>query len=347
MTNDKFSDPNQEILSLKPPAIPKRSRLFSLSPEGVGTPYTESLTSYLNRLAKEHCLTPRQLIMSDVAPLMVSKNFDTSFRNKKVSSVFANSDAKPALNGMKAKTQNLTQVMSDLTQRRDIKFLSFLSWKGIIDDRNLFRQYRAWCPQCFEQWRQEQKIIYEPLLWSLREVDYCPSHNCKLINECPHCHFNLPVIANYLQIGYCSNCKLWLGNKMVVHENIIIKIDSEDIQWNQYKINALGELIGISNKLSFSFTLQELIQKLQIILLCCGKAVNQDLTKFIPLGKLMEQLKINIIQHSDKPVNLIKLIIPICYQINLSITQLFLEDLEGFAQLLVKNFNLSMQFYKC
>src|SRR5262249_51898054 len=36
--------------------IPPRSRLFPLIPRGIGTGQAESLTSYIMRLAKAHCL---------------------------------------------------------------------------------------------------------------------------------------------------------------------------------------------------------------------------------------------------------------------------------------------------
>ncbi len=50
------------------PSIPARSRLFQLEPIGIGTPYVESLTSYIVRLAKAHCLLPRTLITKMIAP---------------------------------------------------------------------------------------------------------------------------------------------------------------------------------------------------------------------------------------------------------------------------------------
>ncbi len=66
-----------ECWNLKPLEISPRSRLFCLEPVAVGTPYTESLSSYLNRLAQEHCLTSQRLIMGEIAPLIL-KNKDKS-----------------------------------------------------------------------------------------------------------------------------------------------------------------------------------------------------------------------------------------------------------------------------
>lgn len=334
-------DDQLEVVSLKAPLLPKRSRLYFIEPIGVGTPYTESLTSYLNRLAYEHCLTPKQLIMREVAPQIMGQDFEASLLKKKVSTLFANSDAKPALNGMKVMTQNLTQALEVLTQRKDIKFLSFLSWKEVINGRGLFRQYRAWCPQCYEQWQSENKSVYDPLIWSLRDVNYCIHHRCHLVDKCPYCSSNLPVIANFLQLGYCSQCKLWLGSQEEQNKNVVEELSPERIQWNDYKTTSLGEIIAITPQLSSLPTLQGINQKLQMILFCGERIVARDLTQFISLGKLMEQLKITVNQYYDRPFNLVKLIVPVCYQTQLSVTQFFMEELNVMGQTLLDNFRIN------
>ena len=60
--------------------IPQRSRLYSLEPIGVGTPFTESLSSYLTRLAQEHCVTQKKLIMTEIAPLILNDKFEPEMR---------------------------------------------------------------------------------------------------------------------------------------------------------------------------------------------------------------------------------------------------------------------------
>ena len=116
--------------------------------------------------------------------------------SKNVSTIFGNSDAKPAINGMRDMTRSLTQALESLTLRQDLRYLSCLTWKGIIKERGLFRQHKAWCPQCFEQWRQENKPIYEPLIWSFKDISYCSEHNCQLVDRCPHCESQLKAISD-------------------------------------------------------------------------------------------------------------------------------------------------------
>jgi len=175
------------------------------------------------------------------------------------------------------------------------------------------------------------------LLWSFREVDVCLYHNCLLIDECPHCSSCLPVIANLLQLGFCSRCKGWLGSQR--DEKQLFK--TEQMEWNQYKIKSIGELIAVAPKLEVQPTFENLVKKLQLILFCFERAVNQDLTRFIKLGKIMEQLKIALGQHYNKPFHLIQLVSPVCYQADISISQLFLEDFNSLSEILLNNFQIN------
>ncbi|MBD1836278.1 TniQ family protein [Cyanobacteria bacterium FACHB-472] len=326
-----------EMWDLQKPAIPARSRLYHLEPIGVGTLYTESLSSYLCRLAQEHCVTFQKLVMGEIAPQMMEQDYEVALIKKNISTLFSNSDAKPAINGMREKTQSLVQALKELTQRRDLKFLSILTWKGVINERELFRQYRAWCPQCNEQWRREKKVIYEPLLWSFREVNICLHHNCILVDKCPHCGSRLPVIANSLKLGFCSRCKDWLGSQQDESE----VLTDDELEWTQYKIKSIGKLIAVTPKLGYQPSLEALTRKLQLISFCFERVVNQDLTQFIRLGKIMEQLKIALTQHYDKPFHLIDIVIPVCSQAKISISQLFLEDFNSLSTVLFGNLKIN------
>ena len=158
-----------------------------------------------------------------------------------------------------------------------------------------------------------------------------------LIDECPFCSSRLPVIANSLKLGFCSRCKDWLGSQQ--DESQVLTDD--ELEWTQYKITSIGDLIAVAPQLEYQPSLENLTRKLQLILFCFERAVNQDLTRFIKLGKIMEQLKIALGQHYDKPFNLISLVIPVCYQANLSISQLFLEDFNSLTEILLRNFQIN------
>ena len=335
MSNINDLEIYDRIIFPKSLKIPQRSRLYSLDPIEVGTPFTESLSSYLTRLAQEHCVTPKKLIMGEIAPIIIGEKYHSEIVSKNVSTLFGNSDAKPAINGMRDMTRSLVNALQQLTLCQNLQYLSCLTWKEVIKERGLFRQEKVWCPMCFEQWRQENKPIYEPLLWSFKDVTYCPQLHCKLVDRCPHCDSQQKAIANNSRLGYCDHCKQWLG---YVDSDAEIKINEKERQI----ITGIGELIATAPLLNSPPTLPDLIQKLQLIQFSFERSLRQDLTKFITLGKILEQLKITITQHKSKPLNLINLLIPVCNLAKISISQLFKEDVSTLGSIL--NINLTQQY---
>ena len=263
----KQDDIYHELWNPKPLKICQPTHLFSIKPIGVGTPYTESLSSYLTRLAKEHCVTPKKLIMGEIAPLIMGEKYQPDMISKNASTLFGNSDSKPAINGMRDMTESLTQALEKLTMREDLRYLSCLTYQGIIKERGLFRQHKAWCPQCFEQWRQENKLLYEPLIWSFKDVNYCSQHHCQLVDRCPHCDSQLKAISDRSVIGFCSECKKWLGNK----SNLAAKIGDRD----STTIQGIEILIEVTSRLDYQPTLSDAMQKLQLIHFYFEQAVDK------------------------------------------------------------------------
>ena len=63
-----------EVRDLIPPALPPRSRLFHLEPVGLGTPWVESLTGYIARLAEAHGIETNKLVTREILPLLGRAN---------------------------------------------------------------------------------------------------------------------------------------------------------------------------------------------------------------------------------------------------------------------------------
>ncbi|MBW4595793.1 MAG: TniQ family protein [Brasilonema angustatum HA4187-MV1] len=323
-----------EHWSLKPPEIPQRSRLFSLEPVAVGTPHTESLSSYLHRLAQAHCLTSQKLLMGEIAPLILKDEDKSELLSKNLSNLLGNSDAKPTINGMREMTGKLVTVLEELTMREDLRFLTLLSWKGMIYDQGLFRNYRAWCPCCWEEWKQENKTIYEPLLWSFKDIEFCLIHKQRLIEECPHCGSRLPVMARFSSAGFCSRCYGWLGQEIK---------GEEEIEKYRVNIQGIGELIALTSQLGYKPIPIELTRKLQLILLVFEQVIEKDLKLLGDLGGIMESLRIASTTNQSQPYHLVKLIIPVCEKAKISVSQLFGLDFKELGKILFGNFNLKLK----
>ncbi|MDJ0572718.1 MAG: TniQ family protein [Pleurocapsa sp. MO_192.B19] len=329
--NDIYTDLwSPQALKIRP-----CSHLFSLKPIGIGTSVTESLSSYLCRLADEHCVSLQKLVTQEISSLIIDRQREQDSTSRSISSIFGNSDAKPAINGMREMTRSLINTLEQLTLRQDLRYLSCLTYQGVIKDRSFFRQHKAWCHQCFEQQKQERQIVYEPLLWSFKDVNYCLQHKCQLQDRCLHCDSTQKAIANNSRLGFCDRCKQWLGSE----RNDEIEIVEKERQIP----TGIGELIATAPALDSPPTLPDTIQKLKLIQLSFERSFRQDLTQFIALGKVLEQLKIAIAHHPDKPLNLVGLLIPVCSLADISVAQFFKEDISGMSKILSVNFNSQIQ----
>lgn len=324
-----------EHWSLKSPEVPQRSRLFSLEPVAVRTPYAESLSSYLHRLAQAHCLNSQKLVMGEIAPLILKDEDKSELLAKNLSHLLGNRDAKPTINGMREMTAKLITVLEELTMRQDLRFLTLLSWKGMIYEKGLFRNYRAWCPCCWETWKQENKTIYEPLLWSFKDVEFCLIHKQRLIEECPHCDSRLPVMARFSPAGFCSCCYRWLGQEIK---------GKEEIEKHRVNIQGISELIVLTPQLGYRPIPIELTRKLQLILLVFEQAIGKDLKLLGDLGGIMESLRIASTRNQSQPYHLVKLIIPVCEKAKISVSHLFGSDFKELSQILFGNFSLKLKF---
>ncbi|MDJ0536615.1 MAG: TniQ family protein [Xenococcaceae cyanobacterium MO_207.B15] len=185
------------------PAAPSRSRLFPLEPSGLGTPYVESLTSYLTRLAEAHNVLVGDLVAKEIKTIVPKKYKSKDLFCTKHKSGTANSTGKVA--------KYLLSALSSLTFRQDLKFLTLTQWSQVLPQRNLIHPTKNWCPLCYQEQYQNNRIIYDPLIWFLKPLEACPVHKIKLQSKCPHCGESLPSLARNSQSGYCSNCEQWLG----------------------------------------------------------------------------------------------------------------------------------------
>lgn len=142
-----------EPLDLMLPTIPPRSRLFHLEPIGLGTPYVESLTSYINRLARLHFVQLRKLITQEVLPLLrISSSSKADIDPKESQSI-------ATLNGITPQVGEWVRALAQLTLREGLQFLSMLTWSNIADQKGVVRSIRAWCPVCYDEWQRTSRYF--------------------------------------------------------------------------------------------------------------------------------------------------------------------------------------------
>ncbi|MBE8989980.1 TniQ family protein [Nostoc sp. LEGE 12450] len=228
-----------EFWNLEKPTIPQRCQLFPLEPIGIGTLYMESLSGYIARLADYHTITAEELILSKIIPLMGHKTSSASSINI-INHLFGVQDSLTTASQTRVNiATTLIQVLEELTQRQDLSCLWPLKWASIFFGFSILRLHQAWCPVCYDTWRTNNRVIYNPLLWLVNTIKECPHHEYQsLIEQCPHCQQEFPPLSRYSRPGYCSICHLWLGGLQL---NQVVNEETESVDfWRQQLIAPLS-----------------------------------------------------------------------------------------------------------
>jgi hypothetical protein len=234
-----------ESWNIEMPCMSTRSQLYNLEPIGMGTGCAESLTSYIARLAVAHSLTPAVLLGRTLAPFM-DKNYclQGDARPGARRSPLGNSfgEYAKAINGIGVIAKDWVIALQNLTLRSDLNFLTMIPWADVFTNRNLLRSSRRWCPSCYHDWRGDGQQIYEPLLWTFRDLEVCAKHQRRLISQCQHCDHKLPWLGRCSQPGYCSKCGEWLGTSLDQVSNDTPILDYE-LKWQIWVAKNLEEMI--------------------------------------------------------------------------------------------------------
>lgn len=239
-----------EEWELDPPTIPPRSRLFHLEPVGVGTPETESLTGYVARLAEAHGVTTRELVRHEILPFLGREHLAAAYNAGLLSAFWRNETR--ALNGTRTLARNLVRALETLTGRQNLRFLTLLTWSEVLPVQHLQRRSRAWCPACYEGWRQSGHVVYEPLLWSLVAVTVCPQHRRRLRLVCPYpeCRRPSPWLSSRSRSGHCAACGRWLGDAGEAELTEGQVLSEEEMRTQAWTAHAVGELIAAAPDLT-------------------------------------------------------------------------------------------------
>lgn len=222
-----------ELIAETPSPSPSPSRLYHLEPVGVGTPFVESLSSYVGRLAAAHCVSTSSLVRYEVSPLLSHTYMQP---DKATSNSFR---AAGAMNGRCKTAAEWVETLTRLTLRNDIISTTFLPFSKIVPDRGLLKHERAWCPCCFEDWKAGCLPIYEPLLWKVRYVMICPVHQVKLRSSCPNCGKERQHLEPQFVPGFCSCCGNWLGSPVGT------QFSEHDLAKFLWTANSVGSLLAL------------------------------------------------------------------------------------------------------
>ncbi|WP_255258698.1 TniQ family protein [Bacillus thuringiensis] len=172
----------------------------------VGTPMVECLMSYLGRLALAHNVELTKL----AAHIIALHPCKRSLYPKQFASVPRLWSA--SFYGTGKTATMIAESLELLTLQKGFKYMTMLTWKEVIHNR-MFSFDKKWCPECFDEWSEANKEIYEPLMWYLTSTNACLKHKRKLESLCPNPKCKKSKSARIEYPGYCYRCGNWLGQK--------------------------------------------------------------------------------------------------------------------------------------
>lgn len=214
-----------------------------LPPLNTGTPFVESMTSYLSRLAK-YCDIDFTRLVKTVASY--KNDFGDPTEGETETWI-------QSCNGISTLAENLSFCLQKLTLRNEFDYLSMVRWKKIIspDKDGMFKKHRAWCAHCIHEWQQKDMLIHEPLIWSLKNVEICLLHTTPLTQVCPLCEKLQAYAYHKRGIGYCTSCGCRISgmrpSDLTIYPTSYKELVGDQGNWFE---NSIGALLSVSSSIS-------------------------------------------------------------------------------------------------
>ncbi len=299
--------------------VPPRSRLYSLKPLGIGTPYVESLTGYVSRLADAHAVSVGNLVGRELSVIgsIPSRPFGPFVPRDRTTGPHGFHGRARAADGLGETAKRWVGALERATRQTNLRFLTLLPFQGVFSGKGLFRYTRAWCPACYEDWRRSGSILYEPLLWTIGLVTICPRHGCPLEGVCPHCGGSMKPLGLYARPGYCSKCLEWLGSTGISDVGTQPHPE-EEVDAALWHARAVGELFAVAPELKFPATVFKANFR------ACLNAVAEGNTRALAHASLVSRCAVDCLQ-TGRSLPQLDTLLRICHHLNIPST-VFLEN---------------------
>lgn len=123
---------------------PPRSRLFTLTPQGIGTRDQESLVSLSVRTCHAPAVNPRRMI-AEIFP-----SAEPQIARLATAPFFGKLSA--TINGLGQYAELFASAMEKLAGHENLRALTMLPWQGLFphNGQGLLARQRRWCPTCLK-----------------------------------------------------------------------------------------------------------------------------------------------------------------------------------------------------
>lgn len=295
-------------LDIVPPPIPERSYLYRLQPVGMGSPYCESIISYLYRLSEQHSISLERLLSSI---LKIKWNLT---KNHIFHDPFF--------------VDQIVTTLEEMTGYDGLRQLTLLLWMRVIRYRFLYNYYQKWCPICYQEWRELGQPIYLPILWTLEIVNFCPRHTVPLTDRCQVCRMAWNILSKRVRVDFCPYCNAWLGSSRQVTKDTPFSYNQERF-WNSFILSSMCQLIFVNSRLDFCVEKTRISNLLKALL----KFHNLSITRFYKITSFHKVTKLSKTSFGKycnfNNIPRLENLIYMASYFNVSLVDLLIEDIES------------------
>ncbi|HDX9590523.1 TPA: TniQ family protein [Bacillus pseudomycoides] len=284
-----------------------RNRLYGLCPKRRDTPFVESLSSYLIRLAEAHAVHFGDLLAYEIAPIL-GKQYLLNSIDRGGNRFY---DGARTINGTEKNAKDMVTALDCLTGTGNLEELTLSKFREIFPARGLIRKRLAWCPECLNELIEKDSLYY-PLIWCMTAYNVCTNHKIYLEEKCPTCNKLIPFLHRKSRIGICPYCQ----SQLLQLPSNPHCIDPKNHYISQ-SIESFFEEVSIEKK----FSLNTLYENLSSILYNNFEGNIQSLANYIGVPKTTVWGWIN--KEVTPPLNSI---LDMAYTLNISAKALYIEQ---------------------
>lgn len=155
-----------DLCDCTPPDRTAAERLYAVQPIGIGTPFVESLSGYLARLADAHAVSIGNLVLRELSTLVANPLFHSSEPVISHGRFYA-------INSLEDPARKWVEALQAGTMQGDLRLLTLLPFADLLWPLAIFRRRRAWCGACYTDDRANGRPVHERLNC---DVSAAPAH---------------------------------------------------------------------------------------------------------------------------------------------------------------------------
>ena len=252
--------------------------LFRVEIAGAGTPFVQTLTSYLCAVASAHNRSPTAML--GILGRHAGVSLDT------MAGHLAGTDGS-IVNGYGTLQRQVLTALSRASGRSDLIQMCLGQFTPVFAPKGgrAVKVNRHWCSRCYVEMRLKGVDAYDFLLVQLVELKICPDHLVELQCQCGSCGAHQLTLPTNCKLDICGECGAWLGAFVAAP----LDADLESAAYQKWLVNELAELLMSRDEVAPLLTGRELSKFLRELLAVTRLTQKQLATRVnIPVDTLRQ-----------------------------------------------------------